>query len=515
MSKNRGIEFAWLGDPSTVVALIILVVNDHVLKAAFPGLITGKLSDAAGLVLAPPLLAVLATLAAPRLPARWSGPGSILTVAITFGLIKIFPYGGELASRALSLVTPSLVRADPSDLLTLPALAVAWWSLRRAHRAPIRLATRPFRALRVAVLLPLALVGVAATSAVPVEFAQRVVVDGDAIYLGSGWRGPTSWAVSRDDGRTWAELPVSADAQKYLRQELRTEACAGDVCYRVVPDALAVETRTGGGDWVTSWRIGDRDRHYLYRTIDNLERIGDLSSTAIAVRETAGGGHVVLVANGPDGFAMRDATGAWQRIGFPGQGRAAPPIPDRPALPDDPWLGAVLAVFVTGLALVVGSVLATRTVAPRGSWSPVVPLALAGPPMLLWFLSARADPEAYFPLSGLAFLVVPMLGVVAGVTVKIALTTAHHRVERPAPWSARIAGITAAAAAAYLLIYVIWQRTGDGRGVFLLIGDLLVFPPLLYAVIRATKWAGLRRPQMTGSSPIGTVGRWPSKSTAE
>ena len=46
---------AWLG------ALAVLVLNDHVLKGAdlLPGLVTGKLSDLAGLVVAPVLLAVL------------------------------------------------------------------------------------------------------------------------------------------------------------------------------------------------------------------------------------------------------------------------------------------------------------------------------------------------------------------------------------------------------------------------------------------------------------------------
>ena len=56
---TRGLHGRWLGHPATVIALLVLVVNDHVLKAAYPGWVTGKLSDAAGLVLAPPLLAAV------------------------------------------------------------------------------------------------------------------------------------------------------------------------------------------------------------------------------------------------------------------------------------------------------------------------------------------------------------------------------------------------------------------------------------------------------------------------
>ena len=39
-----------LAHPGSVLALVVLVLNDHVLKQAWPGLVTGKLSDVAGLV---------------------------------------------------------------------------------------------------------------------------------------------------------------------------------------------------------------------------------------------------------------------------------------------------------------------------------------------------------------------------------------------------------------------------------------------------------------------------------
>ena len=51
-----------LASPGFVLALVVLVLNDHVLKQAYPGWVTGKLSDVAGLVVAPLLLAVPLTL---------------------------------------------------------------------------------------------------------------------------------------------------------------------------------------------------------------------------------------------------------------------------------------------------------------------------------------------------------------------------------------------------------------------------------------------------------------------
>jgi hypothetical protein len=46
--------------PAALASLAVLVVNDHVLKAAAPGWVTGKLSDVAGLVFLPFLLVALA-----------------------------------------------------------------------------------------------------------------------------------------------------------------------------------------------------------------------------------------------------------------------------------------------------------------------------------------------------------------------------------------------------------------------------------------------------------------------
>ncbi|HET7501896.1 MAG TPA: hypothetical protein VFK02_12855 [Kofleriaceae bacterium] len=38
--------------PIAIAAIALLVVNDHVLKAAYPGFVTGKLSDFAGMMFA-------------------------------------------------------------------------------------------------------------------------------------------------------------------------------------------------------------------------------------------------------------------------------------------------------------------------------------------------------------------------------------------------------------------------------------------------------------------------------
>jgi len=42
-------RFAIVASPGFIAAVVLLLVNDHVLKVACPGVVTGKLSDVAGL----------------------------------------------------------------------------------------------------------------------------------------------------------------------------------------------------------------------------------------------------------------------------------------------------------------------------------------------------------------------------------------------------------------------------------------------------------------------------------
>lgn len=139
--------------PWVIVALVTLVANDHVLKARWPGLITGKLSDVAGLVLLPAMLGAAVELTTGRITPRvqwWA----CAAVAVVFALTKTWVPAAEAyrviwgvlqwparATWALFQhdVVPSLARVqlarDPSDLFALPAAFVAWWLLVSAPAA--------------------------------------------------------------------------------------------------------------------------------------------------------------------------------------------------------------------------------------------------------------------------------------------------------------------------------------------------------------------------------------------
>lgn len=126
-----------LGDvllhPVALVALAALLLNDHYLKHHFHGLIPGKLSDVAGLVFFPLLLMAIAE-GARKLarvePWALSRMGLAVCIGITalvYVAVKASPDMATVYSHALGFLGQSSirVRADLTDLLALPSLALA------------------------------------------------------------------------------------------------------------------------------------------------------------------------------------------------------------------------------------------------------------------------------------------------------------------------------------------------------------------------------------------------------
>ena len=135
--------------PVVLLAIGLLIINDHLLKAVAPGWWTGKLSDLAGLAFAPIVLQAAWELATAR-RGSWRPSPTVLLVAIAvtgagFAAVKLIPPAAALCGAALGalqwpfhamaalldgsampgvLVAP--VASDPTDLLALVGLAVAY-----------------------------------------------------------------------------------------------------------------------------------------------------------------------------------------------------------------------------------------------------------------------------------------------------------------------------------------------------------------------------------------------------
>ncbi|MBU1431645.1 hypothetical protein KKF91_13965 [Myxococcota bacterium] len=121
--------------PAWWLALLLLILNDHVFKGAhvLPSALTGKLSDLAGLFVAPALLAALLGVRSSR---GWRA--SHVAVGVVFAAINL----SRGFADAFSALIPWRIWVDPTDLIALPMLWLSAhhlgaWSSRRLPTRPL------------------------------------------------------------------------------------------------------------------------------------------------------------------------------------------------------------------------------------------------------------------------------------------------------------------------------------------------------------------------------------------
>ena len=119
--RSRRRFAAELCRPLPIAGVALLLFNDHVGKhwGLLPGVVTGKLSDVAGLFFFPILLFSLVDWAVPWLAARRREWLTWLCAGVTgllFAAIKLWPPANAFACRCWGSIV-----LDPSDCLALPA----------------------------------------------------------------------------------------------------------------------------------------------------------------------------------------------------------------------------------------------------------------------------------------------------------------------------------------------------------------------------------------------------------
>ena len=192
-----------LVDWPTWIAVVILLLNDHWLKTAFPSWWTGKLSDFAGLYFSPFLvlagLGGLEWASARWLRRRFCSPQSAMGLALVltalwFGALKLSPWTQRPAMAVLGRIMggPRHIIADPTDLIALGMLPLTWlrWRVvtrRCTAQSPDRM-SRSRRRWQLVALATAALAALATSPAEPqINFggAMDVAIDAanpDIIY---------------------------------------------------------------------------------------------------------------------------------------------------------------------------------------------------------------------------------------------------------------------------------------------------------------------------------------------
>jgi len=112
-----------LAHPLWWAALVVLILNDHLLKSSIAaGWLTGKLSDIAGMIVAPVLLVALT--GARSIAARGA---CFAAVTVPFAAIKLSPAAAHfLVSAAGALGLHWRIWSDWTDLMSFAVLPLAW-----------------------------------------------------------------------------------------------------------------------------------------------------------------------------------------------------------------------------------------------------------------------------------------------------------------------------------------------------------------------------------------------------
>lgn len=184
-------------NPIPLGAIALLVINDHLLKAAWPGWVTGKLSDIAGLIFFPLLVHGLLSYGMRRASHPLLLVAATAVTAVGFCVTKVWEPANTVARDASGLLqwpvraalavvasepsprlVPTQLTMDASDLLALPALLVPLLVGLRANEIGLT-APRLKRVTAAGVLVLASVASVATTPAIPGD----AIEDTDAVTV--------------------------------------------------------------------------------------------------------------------------------------------------------------------------------------------------------------------------------------------------------------------------------------------------------------------------------------------
>lgn len=280
---------AALTHPATLVAIATLIVNDLVFKPMWPGIwITGKLSDLAWMIFAPPLVALPLTFLARRdqTGQRVAWATAYIGLPLLYAAYNSYEPLHDVVMTVFSVLrgTPGGSPFDPSDSIVIPfAMATAIWVWRNTN--PNNKAAR----LRFGLLLA----AIASSASVATSFPAPYIgvvdieadVDGSPSYI-------RHWGGKPDVSRRFVDTPRG------------TYSIHGT-------DILRSDSRSSEIVFSTIIKNESRDLIALRASTINLgERIISVSPYSIYYDEASGN---VILAMGLQGVVIGKPDGTWER----------------------------------------------------------------------------------------------------------------------------------------------------------------------------------------------------------
>jgi hypothetical protein len=341
-----------LAHPLTIAAIITLLVNDHVLRVLWPSWITGKLGDAAWLAFAPLMLALPLALIFPHRD-RLVIALSIGITGFVFATMKTSPAAMQLGLSMLEGIVgyPLTLRVDPSDLLTLPAMAVSLWLWQREDHPSV--AARGWVALSLA-----ALASIANTYALSPN-ADCVFVGDDGAIIGTQSDFSDDIWISKDGGVTWDtdskstiedQLEQNCSNRKRQSHWELSDPNKPQVVYRLTHGSTIERSENGGQTWLLEKDVTLSEAQVTYyKNVIGFWNVFVGQRDAVIDPVTGN----LIVAMGFEGLLVRTSDGNWHWVssGFALAGARRVSMFNPLALVQLIWLELVFGVFA-GLLLI-------------------------------------------------------------------------------------------------------------------------------------------------------------------
>jgi hypothetical protein len=431
-----------LSHPVSVLGIIVVLLNDHWWRRAAPSWLTGKIGDFAWLLFAPFLLAALLAWLLPQRE-RLVGSVAIIGVGLIFGLAKTVPAFHALTIDVLEFMTgwPNVLRLDPTDLLALPALLIAWWIWRQSATRSIRLPDRGW------VLLPLAVLATMADSA-QANYGVNCLEQKEGVILAVS---SYSSYASRDGGLTWTESDIESET-RYCRLE-ENEVVGPDnnlQRFRFTANGQVDRSDDGGQTWQAEYLLQDvTEAQQVYVGQNQRGNPSVVSGALDAVIDASTGNLIIGV--GYQGVLVRTPDGTWQAIGV---GQYQPIDLQQPDTVVSLLAGEILAALVV-------FVLTAGTITP-GELSRKARLGLllgwlafsGGVAIRVMFL----QPGGYSQTGSQFFAYGVIIAGVLGIAVAASRLMALFKTNVTAVWATL--GVSALAVLLFLVPFLVWSQNG-------------------------------------------------------
>ncbi len=415
-----------LSHPLSLFAIVILLVNDHILKVVMPSSLTGKLSDFAGLFFFPFLLAGLLGWVGERV-----GFSSRPIARIAFGMtalwfagIKTIPAWNTFTAEVAEVFLghPTFYVLDPTDLISLVVLPFAWNLWRRMEEERRSVSIKPLQVFA----FGLAVVGTMASQPCPPELkVQRVVNFENTLYVYFEQFDPPFFS-SMDYGNSWQrvdEMPLFVSEELQTSRTFPIQECVTNnpqTCYRITGDTYIEVSQDGGKTWKIAWRAPTWRSDYFHRwvvMIYSCRKFPDFSLNDLILLSYGKDDFLVIASLGNQGIVTFQPSRGWKQIAIL-NAEPSPPFISTENFDELPLITSfelvtwIIMSFVIAIKLT--SSMKTRLrleksnqFLERGKWKNIVAFFLL--PFLILFFWHLATNASINLLQGIPYMIVTFL----------------------------------------------------------------------------------------------------------